>query len=102
MTALLQLAAFALGVYLAIRMIAALYGAVDVWHMIAKAWPRVVADVFVWGVTTGVIAWLMHGPYRSSLVWGLLIYLAFYLSIWPLARLYIAGRRTDRSAPPPP
>ena len=101
MTALLHFAAFALGVYLAIRMIAALYGAVDVWHMIAKAWPRVVADVFVWGVTTGVIAWLMRGPYRSSLVWGLLIYLAFYLSIWPLARLYIAVRRTDRSAPPP-
>ncbi len=96
MTALLQLAAFALGVYLAIRMIAALYGAVDVWHMIATAWPRVVADVFVWGATTGVISWLMHGPYRSSLVWGVLIYLAFYLSIWPLARLYIAGRRTDQ------
>ena len=102
MTALLQLAAFALGVYLAIRMIAALYGAVDVWHMIVKAWPRVVADVFVWGLTTGVIAWLMHGTYRSALVWGLSVYLAFYLSIWPLARLYFAGRRTDRSAPPPP
>lgn len=102
MTALLQLAAFALGVYLAIRMIAALYGAVDVWHMIAKAWPRVVADVFVWGATTGVIAWLMHGTYRSALVLGLSFYLAFYLSIWPLARLYFARRRTDRSAPPPP
>lgn len=102
MTALLQLAAFALGVYLAIRMIAALYGAVDVWHMIGKAWPRVVADVLVWGVSAGVIAWLLDETYRGALVWGLSIYLAFYLSIWPLARRYYARRRTDRCAPPPP
>ncbi len=96
MTALLQFAAFALGSYLAIRIIAALHGIVDVWHMIGQAWPRAVADVLVWGSMTGVIAWLMHGPYRSALVWGLLAYLAFYLSLLPLMHLYVARRRTDR------
>lgn len=96
MTALFQFAAFALGAYLAIRMIAALHGIVDVWHMIAKAWPRAVADVLVWGVTTGVVAWLMHGHYRTALAWGLSAYLAFYLSLLPLMRLYVARRRTDR------
>lgn len=96
MIALLQFATFALGIYLAIRMIAALHGIVDVWHLIAKAWPRVVADVLVWGVAIGVIAWLMHGPYRTALAWGLSAYLVFYLSLLPLMRLYVARRRTDR------
>lgn len=97
MTALLQFAAFALGTYLAIRMIAALHGVVDVWHLIAKAWPRAVADVIVWGAATGAIAWLMHGPYRTALVWGLSAYLVFYLSLLPLMGLYVARRRTDRN-----
>lgn len=96
MTALLQFAAFALGTYLAIRMIAALHGPVDVWHMIDEAWPRAVADVIVWGTAIVVIAWLMQGPYQTALVWGLSAYLVFYLSLLPLMRLYVARRRTDR------
>lgn len=97
MTALLQFATFALGIYLSIRMIAALHGPVDVWHMIGKVWPRVVADVIVWAVTIGIIAWLMSDPYRTALVWGLSIYFVFYLSLLPLMRLYVARRRTDRN-----
>jgi hypothetical protein len=97
MTALFQFAAFALGTYLSIRMIAALHGVVDVWRMFGKAWPRAVADVVVWAVTTGAIAWLMSGPYRSALVWGLSVYLVFYLSLLPLVRLYVATRRIDRN-----
>ncbi len=97
MTTLLQIAAFVLGVYLSIRMIAALHGPVDVWHMIAKAWPRVVADILVWGAATAVIAWLMEGTYRTAFVWGLAVYLVFYLSLLPLARLYWMRRRSDRN-----
>ncbi len=97
MTTLLQVAAFALGSYLSIRMIAALHGPVDVWHMLDQAWPRAVAGVLVWGLTIGVIAWLMPRPYQTALVWGLLAYLVFYLSLLPLMRLYVARRRTDRN-----
>lgn len=97
MTALLQFAAFALGTYLSIRMIAALHGPVDVWHMIDKAWPRALADVLIWGTTTGVIAWLTQGRYRIALVWGLCAYAVFYLSLLPLMRLYVTRRRTDRN-----
>lgn len=96
MTALLQVAAFALGTYLAIRMLAALHGIVDVWHLIARAWPRALADVLVWGIATGAVAWLMQGRYRTALAWGLSAYLVFYLSLLPLMRLYVARRRTDR------
>ena len=96
MTLLLQLAAFALGTYLSIRMIVALHGIADLWFMIAKAWPRVLTGVLAWGATIGVIAWLMDGRYQTAFAWGLLTYLVFYLSLLPLARLYFAGRRTDR------
>ena len=75
MTLLLQVVAFALGTYLSIRMITALHGIADFWYIIDKAWLRVLAGV---------------------LAWGLLTYLVFYLSLLPLAGLYIAGRRTDR------
>jgi hypothetical protein len=97
MIALLQFAAFALGIYLSIRMIAALHGPVDVWHMIGKAWPRVLADVIVWATAITVIVCLMDGAYRTALVWGLSIYVLFYLSLLPLVRLYVARRRTDRN-----
>ncbi|OFW25512.1 MAG: hypothetical protein A3H97_00290 [Acidobacteria bacterium RIFCSPLOWO2_02_FULL_65_29] len=96
MTLLLQVVAFALGIYLSIRMIAALHGIADFWYMIDKAWLRVLAGVLAWGTTIGVVAWLMARPYQTAFVWGLLTYLVFYLSLLPLARLYVAGRRTDR------
>lgn len=96
MTLLLQIAAFALGTYLSIRMIAALHGIADFWYMIDKAWLHVLAGVLAWGATIGVIAWLIARPYQAAFTWGLLTYLVFYLSLLPLARLYVAGRRTDR------
>lgn len=97
MTAFLQFVAFVLGTYLSIRMIAALHGPIDVWHMIDTAWRRVFADVLVWGVTTGIVVWLMDGPYRTALVWGLSAYLVFYISLLPLLRLYVGRRRTERN-----
>lgn len=96
MITVLQIAAFALGSYLAIRMIVALHGVADLWFMIDKAWPRVLAGILAWGVAIGVIAWLLDRPYQTAFAWGLLTYLVFYLSLLPLARLYFAARRTDR------
>ncbi len=95
MTLLLQVAAFALGTYLSIRMIAALHGIADFWYMIDKAWLRVSAGILAWGATIGVIAWLMDRPVQTAFIWGLLTYLLFYLSLLPLARRYVARRRTD-------
>ena len=97
MTLLLQIAAFALGSYLSIRMIVALHGIADLWFMLAKAWPRVSAGVLAWGATIAVIYWLMDAPYRTAFAWGLLTYLVFYLSLLPLVGLYFAIRRTDRN-----
>lgn len=97
MTTLLQLAAFALGIYLSIRMIAALHGIADLWYMIGKVWLRVLAGVLAWGTAIGVIAWLMARPYQAAFAWGLLTYLVAYLSLQPLARLYVARRRADRN-----
>lgn len=98
MTTVLQIAAFALGSYLAIRMIVALHGIVDLWFMIDQAWPRVLAGVLGWGMAIGVVAWLLDRPYQTAFAWGLSAYVVFYLSLLPLVRLYFAVRRTDRSS----
>ena len=97
MTTLLQILAFALGSYLSIRMIAALHGPVDVWHIIGRTWPRVLADVLVWATAIAVIVWLMDEAYRTALVWGLSAYLVFYLGLLPLKRLHVARQRADRN-----
>ena len=82
MTLLLQAAAFTLGVYLSIRMIAALHGVVDLWYAISTAYPRVLRGILGWGAVIGSAAWLLERPYREALAWGLLGFLVFYLSLY--------------------
>lgn len=82
MTPLLQAMSFALGVYLAIRMIAALYRTIDLWYAIGTEYPKVARGILGWAAAIGSAAWLLEGPYRTALVWGLLGFLAFYLSLY--------------------
>jgi hypothetical protein len=96
MTLLLQLAAFALGACLSIRMIAALHGAVDLWYNIEAMCPRVIGSIVVWEAAILAIMWLLELPYQRAFVWGLWIYLLFYLSLLPLAGLFVSRMRSDR------
>lgn len=102
MTQMLNFAALVLGIYLAIRIIAALHGIVDLWHMTARVWRAAAVNVLLWCLATGAIVWLLHGSNRRALVWGVCIYAVFYLSLLPLARAYVSRRRADRSGPRPP
>lgn len=82
MTLPLQIAAFALGVYLSVRMIAALYRVIDLWYAIGTAYPAVIRGILGWGATILVIGWLLDPPYRTGMAWGLLGFLFFYLSLY--------------------
>lgn len=94
MTLVLQVAAFALGIYLAIRMISALHRVIDLWYAIGTAYPEILRGIIGWAAAIASSAWLLEGPYRTALAWGLLGFLAFYLSLyvirypvlWALAR----------------
>lgn len=96
MTLLLQLAAFALGAFLSIRMIAALHGAVDLWYDIKAMYPRVIGQIVVWEVTILASLWLLEIPYQTAFLWGFGIYLLFYLSLLPSVGLVLGRMRSDR------
>ena len=70
-------------------MLGALYGVVDLWYMIGRAWPRVVLRILGWGAAIVAIGLLLEPPYAASFVWGLAAYLVFYLSLFPLFRIYL-------------
>lgn len=89
MTILGHLAAFALGVYLSIRLIAALYQVLDLWYRIGADYPRVIRGVLGWAATIAAIAWLLDAPFCLAFGAGLAAFLLFYLSLFQLRYLLI-------------
>ena len=93
MTVVGEIAAFGAGIFLMIAVISAAYGVIDPWYMIGRAWPRVVRAILGWGAATAVVAWLLVPPYRMALARGLVAYLVFYISLFPVFRIFIRFRR---------
>ena len=93
MTLLGHLVAFGLGVYLSIRMIAALYQVLDLWYRIGAEYLRVIGGVLGWAVTIAAIAWLLDAPFRPAFAAGLAAFLLFYLSLFQLRYLLILALR---------
>ena len=93
MTILGQIAAFVLGVYLSIRMIAALYQVLDLWYRIGTDYPRVIRGVVGWGGAIAASAWLLDAPFRLAFAAGLAAFLVFYLSLFQLRYLLIFALR---------
>ena len=89
MSLLGEIVAFGAGAYLMIRMLGALYGIVDLWYMIGRAWPRVIRSILCWGAASAVLGWLLEPPYLTAFAYGLVAYLLFYLSLFPLFRVYL-------------
>lgn len=93
MTLLGQLASFTLGVYLSIRMIAALYQILDLWHRIGTDYPRVIRGVLGWATMILVVARLLDASGRTAFAWGLGAFLLFYLSLFQLRHLLVLSLR---------
>lgn len=82
---------FACGVYLAIRLLAALYRIADLWYRIGTDWPRVAAGIAAWG-GAALLATLAAGHRRAPLVWGFVAYAAFHVLLHVATRLYVRRR----------
>ena len=93
MTVLGHIAAFVLGVYLSIRMIAALYAILDLWYRIGTDYPRVIRGVAGWAVTIAAIAGLLDASGRMAFTSGLVAFLLFYLSLFLLRHLVFFALR---------
>ena len=96
MSLLGEIVAFGAGVVMMIAMLSALYGIVDLWYMMASAWPRVLRGILGWGAAIGVLAWLLGPPERTAFATGLVAYLVFYLSLVPLFRMFLRAIRRKR------
>jgi hypothetical protein len=71
-TIVAAVAAFAAGLVVGIRLVAALYGPIDLWYTIGTAWPVVVRRLVLWTlVTAAALAWL-DGTARAAFVTGML------------------------------
>ena len=77
-------AAFLLGAYLAIRVLAALYAVLDLWYARRRTWPRMARGLVVWGGVTAAVVWRLAPPYRTAFTSGLAAYVVFYLALFPL------------------
>ncbi len=81
---LLKVCVFVLGIYMAIRMIAAFYGIIDYWFTIKTAYLKVLQRIIGWGMITAALI-LLFGHYRKAFLWGMatfgIIYILTFLSI---------------------
>jgi hypothetical protein len=90
-------ALFAGGMYLAIRLVAALYSPIDLWYAIRTAWPTVATRVLGWAGVTVIVLLLLEGPGQRWLVAGMLSYVTIYLAV--CLGLLLAGAMKPK--PPP-
>ena len=89
MTRLVDVALFLLGMYLSMRAIAASYRVLDLWYTIGTEYPTVFRGLLGWGGTTVAIATLLGRHHRGALLFGLLAYLLFYLSLYGVRHLFL-------------
>lgn len=91
MASLAAAALFAVGVFLSIRVLAALYRIKDLQYRMRTDWPRVAGGIAVWG-GGALLAALVAGDGRGAFVWGFATYAAFHALVDVAARVYVRRR----------
>jgi len=91
MTTVIKIAVFMLGMYLSMRLIAAMYRVLDLWYTIRTAYPRVIRGILGWGGITIAIAVLLGDQWRHVFLWGLIVYGLFYLINFTSAK-FVLGK----------
>jgi len=78
MTIFLKIMAFLLGLTVAVQLVAALFGIVDLRYALARTWPRLVRGILIWSAVTVILAWLLGPVYRLFFLLGVALYFPFY------------------------
>jgi len=87
---------FAIGVYLSIRALAALYRIADLWYRIGTDWPRVARGIIGWVGTAIAVALLAKGGRRAAFLYGLAGYAVFHVVLHVAMRAYVRMRLRAR------
>jgi hypothetical protein len=98
MTIIVQIALFFAGMYVSMRMIAALFRIVDLWYTINTAYPRMIRGVLGWGAVMAIMIVMLGGVLLTSFLFGLAVFSFLYLMGWPIN--WLLRRRTFRSSFP--
>ena len=96
MASLSSAALFAAGVYLSMRVLAALYRIADLWYRIGTAWPRVARGGLGWGGAAAGVAFLAQGGRRTAFLCGLAGYAVFHVALYVATRVYVRTRLRAR------
>jgi hypothetical protein len=94
MTIIVQIPLFLSGMYVAMRMIAALFRLVDLWYTFNTAYPRMIRGVLGWGAVMAIMIVMLGGIHRTSFLFGVAVYSFLYLMGWPIN--WLLRRRTFR------
>jgi hypothetical protein len=86
---LTDVALFACGLYVCLRLIAASYRILDLWYTIRTAYPRVIRGIVGWGGAAAGLPLALDGPRRAAFLLGMLAFLLFYLSLYALRYLVV-------------
>jgi len=86
---LADVALFACGLYVSLRLIAAGYRILDLWYTIGTAYPKVIRGILGWGGLATALALALGGPRRAAFLLGMLAFLLFYLSLYALRYLVV-------------
>ena len=87
---------FVIGVYFSIRVLAALYRAVDLWYRIGRAWPRVLRGIIGWGGAALGVALLAGGERRAAFLGGLAGYAVLHVAVYVATRAAVRARLRAR------
>ena len=69
---------FLLGMGVAVQVVAAFYGILDLWYTIRTEYPRVIRGIVLWCGISGLIAFLVGNNLRNAFLGGMIFYIPFY------------------------
>ena len=96
MASLASAGLFAIGVWVSIRVLAALYRIADLRYRIGTDWPRVARGVLGWGGAAASVAFLAQGGRRTAFLSGLAGYAVFHVALSAATRAYVLSRLRAR------
>jgi hypothetical protein len=89
MTLCLKIIVFLLGMCLSVQLVAAFYRLVDLWYTIHTVYPKIVQGLLGWIGISVVIIIILGEQWRGAFLWGLGLYVPFYLLNFILIRSLI-------------
>lgn len=94
MTLIINTAVFVLGMYLSVRVVAALYRIIDLWYTIGTAYPKVIRGIVGWVGLSIAIAALLGEHYRQAFAYGFVAFLIFY-PVSTISSKLLVGKSTQ-------